>query len=70
MNHIPYELGAAVQADRQREAQHHRLVQEAIAGRRNRSFNPSSVLARFARSLTQKAPAVPEPATRISSTVQ
>lgn len=70
MIHIPYELGTAVQADRQRKAQHRRLVQTTIAERGHRSINLTSVVAHLVRGLTQKAPAVPEPATRVSSTVQ
>jgi hypothetical protein len=70
MIHIPYELGTAVQADRRRKAQHHRLVQTTIAERGNRSISRTSIVARLVRGLTQKAPAVPESATRVSSTVQ
>jgi hypothetical protein len=70
MIHIPYELGTAVQADRQRKAQHHRLVQTTTAERGHHSIKPTSVVARFVRGLIQKAPAVPEAATRVSSTAQ
>jgi hypothetical protein len=70
MIHIPYELGTAVQADRQHKAQHRRLVQTTIAERGHRSINLTSVIARLVRGLVQKAPVVSDPARRVSSTVQ
>ena len=70
MNHIPYELAATVQADREREAEQYRFFKTVFAGRQVPAFNLVSAFANVVRSLVQrKPPSVSEATTRFSQTV-
>ena len=69
MNHIPYELAATVQADREREAEQYRFFKSVSTGRQFLAFSLVSAFGNVVRSLTQrKPPSVPEAATRFSPT--
>ena len=67
LNHIPYELAATVQADREREAEQYRFFKSVSTGRQFLAFSLVSAFANVVRSLAQrKSPPVQEAPTRFS----
>jgi hypothetical protein len=53
MNHPMMQVARSIQADRLWEAEHHRRVQQALAGRQRQSKIPAQALVHLAQMLTE-----------------
>ena len=63
MGYVTMQVVHSIHADKLQEAEHHRLVQKALAGRRKQSKIPVQALVDLARTLTKRSQhIVPEPA--------
>ena len=63
MPYVTMQVVHSIQADKLQEAEHHRLVQKALAGRQERFQIPVQALVDLARTLTKRSQhIVPEPA--------